>query len=617
MCGFFSAFGDGPDLRQGTRDARFAAALAHRGPDDYQTLRRARYEVMFWRLSIVDQAGGKQPMMSADGAVAVLFNGEIYNYRALRSELATRGYAFRSSSDTEVILAAYETWGRECFERLEGMFAGCVIDERANRIVLARDRLGVKPLYFQRDAAGLRVASEQKALLAWSGASPQIDRGSVLRYLVFQTILGTRTLFRGVAKVPAGHVLEFDFHTRLLVGAHRIAPTRTQLPGHDYDEYAEAVRQCVTEHVRLALDTEHPWCMHLSGGLDSNLLLGLARRLDPAREIVCVSSLVGGETDPEWPLIRESAERQRVRLRVATIDEAAFFGVLDEAIFYLDEPVGDPGVVAQFIVDRMAAEESKVVFSGQGADEMFFGYVRNLAAYLLAIGALRPGGPGLHENAREFLRGWEGFLDAMMATGDASVEFAYFRKLCRFDPFAPADDASPEFVDGLRELALETYLELLAQSDSLHDFMLRAETRIQLPALLQMEDRASMRYSLEARVPLCTTSVLDLASAAQLDWKFRDGCPKGVLRDVFRDVVPEHVLRRKAKVGRPIPLGAWLRGARADAYLEPLRDKKELFAELTGMDFVGYALGRRGPYDRSAWAALSLAKWIDLYRVSV
>jgi asparagine synthase (glutamine-hydrolysing) len=612
MCGFFGVFGSRMHGTAQTVGRTVAASLAHRGPDDYQVFERDLYEVMFWRLSIVDQLGGKQPMVSADGKTVVLFNGEVYNYKALRRELEVQGYAFRTASDTEVIVAAYQVWGHACFRRFEGMFAVCIIDEAAGRIVLGRDRLGVKPLYFESDGAGLRVASEQKALVAWSQTSPQLDRESALRYLVFQTIPGVRTLFRGVSKVPPGHVVEFDLKTFILLGVHRIPSVRTTPRPASYAEYAEAVRRTVSEHVRLALDTDHRWCLHLSGGLDSNLLLALARDLSPDREIVCVSSVVGGDADPEWPFIRESAERQRARLRVVTIDPASFFEALDDVIFYLDEPVGDPGVVAQFLVNRVAAEESKIVYSGQGADEMFFGYVRNLAAYVLASGDV-----AIHPNTTEFLRGWEPFLQSMTENRGRSVEFAYFKKLCRFDPFVPSDDASPEFLEAVRAIALETFLELLEPSSSLNDFMLRAETRIQLPALLHMEDRASMRYSLETRVPLCTTSVLDLAAAGELDWKFRDGCPKGVLRDAFRDVIPEHILRRKQKIGRPIPLRAWLEEAPGAAYVASLKNKRELFWDLTGMDFVQYALMRSNQYDRSAWAALSLAKWIDLYGVAV
>lgn len=623
MCGFFGQFSTAsPDLTP-EKKARLSALLAHRGPDDFGFVSGSSFCAMFWRLSIVDQVNGKQPMISADGKKTVLFNGEIYNFRLLRSQLEAEGARLRTDSDTEVILAAFERWGSGCFARFEGMFAICLVDETARRIYLVRDRLGVKPLYYRLGKGRLTVASEQKAILAVTGEPARLDRGAFREYLVFQTVISEDTLFEGIKKAPAGHVLVFDLDGLNLKARERIERPEPALC-HSYADFRRQIEERVREQAGLALATDLPICFHLSGGFDSNTLIALCRSLDPEREFTCISSLVGAEQDPEWEFIRRSAEFHRSRLKTVEVSEESFFGILDDVLYYLDEPVGDPGVVAQFLVNRLAREESKIVFSGQGFDEMFFGYMRNLAAFVLGERgpqALITGTrefQALPETSRQFFTGWEGFLASMAADASAGTELAYFKKLCRFDPFSRrADSLGEDFRAPLHALSEDLFRKLRSSSDTLQQFMFAAETKVQLPALLHMEDRASMRYSLETRVPFCTAAIIDAASRADIRWIVRDGCPKGVLRDIFNPILPGHIVFRRQKVGRPIPLRRWLEKRREGWNLEKIQKKSELFRELTGADFVSYALNSSNPWDRSLWAVISVSQWLDLYQVSV
>jgi len=623
MCGFLSAFGEARQKYICLDRKERAGLLSHRGPDDFQTLTRDLCEILFWRLSIVDEQGGKQPMVSPDGRVVVLFNGEIYNFRDLRRELVENGATFATRSDTEVIQKAYEAYDIECFRRFEGMFAVCVIDERKNRIVLARDCLGVKPLYFQDGSGGLIVSSEQKALVAGSTSSPRLNRKAFLQYLVFQTVLESGTLFEGISKVPPGSVVIFDLNSLRLVSVHENKPLETLTVPASYREYREALHELLLEQVGLTLETPLKISFHLSGGIDSNTLVSMCRHLDPGREITCVTSVVEGDKDPEWELIRQSAETYRVDLRKVSLSDKNFFEAFEDVMFYLDEPTGDPGVVAQFLVNEKASQEGRIVFSGQGLDEMFCGYLRDLVSYVVdrhGLGALN-GKTDAHKRlpaaTRGFFRGWEDFLEGIRRYSTISPQLILFKKLCRFDPFDRPAGLADEFWLPLREIALDTFLRLQSQSRDLHDFMINAETTIQLPSLLHMEDRASMRHSLETRVPFCTSSVLELSRKGRLDWSFKNGVPKGIIRDIFDDILPRHISRRLQKVGRPIPFRRWLHGDYGKTCLEDLKEKRELFRELTHTDILEYALNHPNPYDRTAWALLSLSKWMDLYRVTV
>jgi asparagine synthase (glutamine-hydrolysing) len=270
----------------------------------------------------------------------------------------------------------------------------------------------------------------------------------------------------------------------------------------------------------------------------------------------------------------------------------------------------------------MCAEHGKIVFSGQGLDELFFGYIRDLATYVWSAHGPQSLIAGnapferLPKTTQQFLDGWEGFLRSMTSGPDPA--FALFRKLCRLDPFAaPAANGRAKFLTELQGAALRTYGEMHAAAPGVHEFMLAAETEIQLPALLHMEDRASMRYSVESRVPFCNSSMLDVARSVDLKWKFVNGEPKGLLRHAFGDLLPRHILDRKQKVGRPIPLSHWLDQPVGAPYKRHMENARDLLRDLTSTDLVEWATTTTNPYDRMKWAVLSLARWIDVYGVAV
>lgn len=621
MCGFLAQFGPQAALAAPAVSDQLASALAHRGRDDFQTLSGSAYRIWSWRLALVDPLASQQPLRSSDGRVAVLLNGEIYNYRDLRSQLQQEGASFRTQGDTEVVLEAYRRWGPSCFQSFEGMFAICIVDDQKGEILLARDPLGIKPLYYAQKENALWVASEPKALFAAGAASPALDREALPSYLLFQTVLGTRTLFRSIQKVAPGRFLRFHLRTLARIGDGSLLPRPMPSPKHEEESRALA-REILLESARKTFDTDLPLAFHLSGGLDSNLLVSLFRHLHPGREFVCLSSLIEGESDAEWAYIREFAALHGGKMEKTVVNSKVFFDSLDEVIYYLDEPAGDPGVIPQFHVNKLCALRGKIVLAGHGLDEMFFGYIRNLAAAVgseRGVGALDARGrefAALPADTRAFFQGWEEYLQPMSDSNGRSMAQTYFRKLCRWDPFAPSA-GTEKLSEDLRRQALETCEALEREAPSLGDFMLAAETRIQLPALLQMEDRASMRYTVEARVPFCNPSVMALAQAIPLSWKLRNGVPKGLLRAAFEDLLPPSVLSRREKVGRPIPLSRWLEEPAGRPFRQQLETNRELFRDLTSCDLVQQARDTRRPHDRLLWGLLSLSRWMDLYRVSV
>ncbi len=595
----------------------------HRGRDDFQTLSGSGYRMWSWRLALVDRLSSQQPMSSPDARVTVLFNGEIYNHRALRSQLKAEGVTFRTDGDTEVVLEAYRRWGISCFQQFEGMYAICVVDEDLQKIILGRDPLGIKPLYLCRGRDALWISSEPKALFAAGAAAPALDREALSSYLLFQTVLGRKTLFRSIEKVPAGCLCTFSLTLLEPIETRSTLPEQTLRSPKTYEEARGIIREALLESARLTFDTDLPFSFHLSGGLDSNLLVSLFRHLHPGRVAHCVSSLIEGEKDREWAYIRQFGVLHGCELDSAVVDSEAFFATLDEVTYYLDEPAGDPGVVPQFLVNKLCSDHGKIVVTGHGLDELFFGYIRNLAVGVLTeygTEAIHPHSERfglLPADTRAFFQGWEDYLESMAKPEDAPVTLRYLRKLCRLDPFAPPNGDGETLRRDLQRLALDTHEALAREASSIGAFMLSAETRIQLPPLLQMEDRASMRYTVEARVPFCHASVLNSAKGIPWLWKLHDGVPKGLIRDAFQDLLPPPVLSRKEKVGRPIPLNRWLDEPAGRPFRQQLEAKRELFRDLTSCDLLQRVRENSRPHDRLLWGLLSLSRWMDLYRVSV
>jgi asparagine synthase (glutamine-hydrolysing) len=606
ICGIASARGTvDPD-----RLARMSATLVHRGPDSDGAFLDGGVGLAARRLSIIDLDTGDQPIANEDGTVVVVQNGEIYNYRELLRELERAGHVFRTRCDTEVLVHAYEEWGTRFAERLRGMFAVAVWDERERRLVLARDRFGIKPLYYRAVGDELAFASELRAL-----PRGEIDSDALECFLAFNSIPAPYSIFREVRKLPQGQLLVWRDGTHTLERYARPAPARAEdVRGDEEAELVEELRARLRDSVRAHLVSDVPVGVLLSGGVDSCTLAALAaaEANSPLRTFS-----IGFEerTFDELADARLVAERYGTvhRELVLRPDAALLLPALADAF---DEPFADSSALPTYLVARLAAEDVKVALSGEGGDELFGGYY-TYAADLLAqrfgglAARLRPVIDRLPTStrrasfdyrAKRFVRvahlpplerhhGWKEIF-----SDDARAELRGLRS--QFDP-----------VDVLRTRFAETAgAELLAR---LQDVDLGIYL---VDDLLVKTDRASMAHSLEARVPFLDSVVVGFALSLPTRHKVRGLRKKVLLRKAVEPLLPREVVHGR-KRGFSIPAAAWLRGE-----LEPFARDTLSPDTLRRQGFLRHEPVRRlldehvaGKHDwsRQLWGLLAFTLWYE------
>lgn len=602
-------------------------SLSHRGPDAGGLWTAPGVGLAHRRLSIIDLAGGDQPIGNEDGSVQVVFNGEIYNYQDLRTELEARGHRFRTRSDTEVLVHLYEELGEGLVDRLRGMFAFALWDASRRRLLLGRDRLGIKPLYLYRDGEKLLFGSEMKALLAHPAVPRSIDPEALEDYLALGMVPGARAIFKGVEKLPPAHTL-------------MVAPGRWGGPPRRYwrlriepeegrtaDDWAEAVRAEVDEAVRLHLIADVPVGAFLSGGLDSSVLV--ASCAGKTRGPLQTFSIGFREAAfNELPLAREVADRYGTRHveEIITPDAA---GILDELSYFYDEPFADSSAVPTFLVSQLAGRSVKVVLSGDGGDEAFGGYARY--AHDLVEAALRCRLPAwLRRSALGPLsRAWPK-ADWMprplraktrlanLAT-DAASAYANTMTLCR--PPLRRQLLAPDVAATLNghepgRIIRGAFAEA-PPGDALAG-MIAADVAVVLPDdFLVKVDRASMAHGLEVRPPLLDHKLLEMAARIPSRWKVRGRRQtKWILRHACRERLPESVLRG-AKHGFEIPVNAWLRGPLRGAFEEGVLAREARVSDLVNQGearrLFREHLAGRGRHGSVLWGLLALARWADRY----
>ena len=604
ICGVVSANGSADPERV----ARMSGTLVHRGPDSAGEFSDGTAALAARRLSIIDLETGDQPIANEDGTLHVVQNGEIYNYRDLRRELERAGHRFRTRGDTEVLLHLYEQHGDGFAERLRGMFAIAIWDAPRRRLVLARDRFGIKPLYY-RDAAGeLAFASELRAL-----PRGEIDLDAVEAFLAFNSIPAPLTIFRDVRKLPAGHLLLWeDGRTRLERFARPAPVPVEELRDDEEAELVEELRSRVRDSVRAHLVSDVPVGVLLSGGVDSALLTALAA--DESGEPLRTFSIGFEERSfDELADARRVAERYGTRHRELVLrpDAALLLPALAEAF---DEPFADSSALPTYLVSELAASDVKVALSGEGGDELFGGYY-TYAADLLAqrVGGLarlaRPvverlpsstGRASFDYRAKRFVRaahlpplerhhGWKEIFSR-----DARAELTGRRSSfdpvdllrARYDETRGADELAR-----LQDVDLGTYL---------------------VDDLLVKTDRASMAHSLEARVPYLDTVVTNLALALPTRHKVRGLAKKVLLRKAAEPLLPREIVHGK-KRGFSIPAAAWLRGelepfARETLSAETLR-RQGFFQPETTQRLLDDHVSGREDLSRQLWGLLAFTLW--------
>jgi asparagine synthase (glutamine-hydrolysing) len=626
MCGIAGAFyADSSRPPDASVLKLMGDAIAHRGPDAEGFLAEPGVGLVHRRLSIIDLAGGDQPIGNEDGSVQIVFNGEIYNYQPLRAGLEARGHRLRTHSDTEVIVHLYEEEGERLVERLRGMFTFAIWDRPRRRLLLARDRLGIKPLYIYRDAEKLLFASELKAILAHPGVPRRINPLAVEDYLAYGMVPGPRSIFQGIEKLPPAHTLlvraeDWQARPRRYWHLHFDADTRP-----NQDEWLEAVRAKVDEAVRLHLIADVPVGAFLSGGLDSSTVVGSAVGA-AAAPIETFAIGFPEEAFSELPYARAVADRFGTRHTEHVVTPDAV-GLLDRLVHHFDEPFADSSAVPTFLVSELAARRVKVALSGDGGDEAFGGYARY--AHDLKEAAVRRRLPvwlrrGLGQMARVWPKAdWlprplraKTFLSNIAL--DPDLAYANTIQVCR-QPLRRRL-LSAQVTAGLNghlpEASVCAGYASAPHGNALAG-MIAADVATLLPDdYLVKVDRASMAHGLEVRPPLLDHELLELTARMPSDLKIRDGETKWVMKRAFHDRLPE-IVRTRPKQGFEIPVDAWLRGPLREMVEEAVFSPRARIGDLIEQP-AARALYRShrsgvGRHGQVLWGLLVLARWCDRY----
>ncbi len=591
---------------------RMCQAIAHRGPDGQGVLVDGPVALGMRRLSIIDLAGGWQPIGSEDGGVQVVFNGEIYNYRALRAELEQLGHHFGTRSDTETIVHGYEAWGDGVLSRLRGMFAIALWDRPRQRLLLARDRLGIKPLYLWPTAGGVAFGSELKSLALLPGFPTDPDPTALLRFLALGYVPDPLCIWSGVRKLAPGHLAVWQ-PGQELVEREWWSPLVPERTGIGEEEAREEVARLLEDAVGCHLESEVPLGAFLSGGVDSSAVVAQMARLAGGR-VRTFSIGFGEEAFNEAP----HAARVAAALgtdhteRVLTPDNDA---LVQELVLGFDEPFADSSALPTWLVSQLAREQVTVALSGDGGDELFGGYTRyqEVRQGGLESSLLRHAASPVARRLPHGARGRQYLLNlGRTPIGRYASTVAL--------PALPEEGGvvRPELTGEAHRLEhlLATLFAQTAGRD-LSARMALVDVLSYLPGdILTKVDRMSMRVSLEARVPLLDHHFAEFALSLPTRLKFRDGVGKWIFREAIKPLVPPSVLQ-KPKQGFGVPIGAWLRG--------PLRHR---VAALRNADSPIHAWCDRtatrrildehqaGRRDHSAqiWRLLVLHLWLGAHR---
>jgi len=590
--------------------------LRHRGPDGEGAWQHERRSVglAHRRLSIIDLATGDQPMTDAAGNW-ITYNGEVYNYIELREELGAEN--FQTTSDTEVVLAAYRRWGKDCVTHLRGMFAFALWDEARQELFCARDRFGIKPFYYATAGDNYYFASEVKALLPFVDKI-ETDVEGFKDYLAFQFCLAGKTLFKGIKELLPGHTLS------VRNGAVEIKRYWEVYYELDFDHtskyFDERLRELLPESVNLHLRADVPVGTYLSGGLDSSAVASIASRQSNGDFKAFTGKFSFSEDYDESRYARALAEWRGFSLHEIDITAADFIENIRKVIYHLDYPVAGPGSFPQYMVSQLAAKHRKVVLGGQGGDEIFGGYTRYLIAYFeQCIKAAIDG----TINDGKFIVTYESIIPNLTALHNYKPMLQEF---WREGLFEDMDRRYFRLINRAPLLRDEIHWNLLGDyspfetfqtvfngnnvgKESYFDRMTHFDFKTLLPALLQVEDRVSMAHGLESRVPFLDHPLVEFAATMPSNVKFKDGTMKQVLKDAVRTELPDAIIDRKDKMGFPTPLTEWINGEARDFVQDTLTTRPALSRDFVDNQKLISGLDKEPKFGRKVWGLLCLELW--------
>ena len=605
MCGICGVAGGDPAAGRLLVD-RMCAAMVHRGPDDTGTVQREGVALGMRRLSIIDVAGGHQPMHNEDSTVWLVQNGEIFNHRELRTRLVAAGHVFTTASDTEVLVHGWEEWGEQMVERLNGQFAFCVLDVRAKSLFLARDRMGIKPLHYAISGDRLVFASELKALLRDPALRGGVDPVALDAYLAYEFVPSPRSIVRGISKLRPGHTLTWSLTERDVKIRQYWAPSlNLDLDGGalDVDAECERLRDVLRESVRKELLSDVPLGVFLSGGIDSSAVTAMMTQL--GGDVKSFSVGFSERSFDEAPYARQVARHLGTDHRELTLEPAMMLDLVPRLPSLLDEPLGDASIIPTYLLSAFTREHVTVALGGDGGDELFAGYP-TLQAHRLAT---------YYTRVPRLLR--RGLVEPVVRRLPVS------RRNLSFDFRAKRFVAGAELPVAERHLswmgsfpARGVVESEFAEVDPLNQvLMLDMRYYLENDILVKL-DRASMMASLEGRVPLLNNDFVAYATALPMRMKLRGLRSKYLLKRALRGILPDDILDRPKK-GFGIPVAEWFRGPLREqllSVLSPERIRREGFFE-PGMvaRLVDDHLAGRRDNRKQLWTLFAFESWFDGY----
>lgn len=623
MCGFVGIINKNGLDAESNILRKMAATIHHRGPDEEGIMVEGPVGFFHKRLSIIDLSTGQQPMTFHN--CTIVFNGEIYNYVELRKELISKGHEFCTTSDTEVILHLYIEFGEEFVNLLNGMFAFIIFDRRKNKLLIARDHFGIKPLYWYHDNQKVVFGSEIKALLAHPEIAAESDTGNLYEYLTFQFVIGEGTMFRNIFKVKPGHYMTMNLNSWDINTVKYWEPNFKLDLFHTEEYFIVELQKILDETISQQLRSDVPVGTYLSGGLDSSLVTIMASKfLDKPIKSFSGAFNEGPEFN-ELEYARIAAKEANAELFEIFPTEQEFIDLMPKLIYHLDEPVAGPGLFPQYIVSKLASKHVKVILGGQGGDEIFGGYARYMIAYLeqavkgaifesneegehiVSLSSILPNLPSLRQYVPMMKSFWnDGAFEPM--------DRRYYNLINRMG--STISFLHPEFLHERDDNAIfNKFSDNFNNSDTKSYFnkMTHFDMSGSLPGLLQVEDRVSMAVSIESRVPLLDRRIVDLVSRMPAGMKFKGGEMKYILKKTIKDFMPGKIMDRKDKMGFPVPLHIWSKNKAKGFIMDTLLSKNAKERNIINTKYIEKLINSEQPFSRGLWGLISLELWYNQF----
>ena len=619
MCGICGVF----NLQSGepvSRDliAQMTDLISHRGPDESGMYLNGPVGLGSTRLSIIDLSNGHQPMSNETGDVWIVFNGEIWNYKALRKEFLEKGHRFRTNSDTETIIHAYEEYGVDCIAHLHGMFGLAIWDVTRRRLLLARDRVGKKPLYYTRVDGNLVFASEIKSLLCHPQVKRRADVQALADFLSVRYVPGPATLFANISKVLPGHLILFENGE---IKEHCYWDfTFGKTEDHPVEDYIQGIRQHINRAVEERLMADVPLGAMLSGGVDSSIITGIMSQLmnEPVKTFAVGFDVPGYSELPYARLVAQHFGTEHHDLIVKCSDLSAYWPLLT---WHRDEPVSEPSDIGVYLVSKLAKQYVKVVLSGEGGDELFAGYPKYIVDWLARYYQILPA-PMRDQLISPLLERLPYNMRKLKMTARALSQpaperwmnwFGVFNGQLKNNLLSASTKAS---VDNDSSQAFRRWLEKNPQRDDLSS-MLYLDTKIWLPDNLLMKgDKMTMAASLESRIPLLDYKLIEFAASIPSHIKVKPFKTKYLLKRAYADFLPESILTRK-KMGFNVPISNWFRGEQRNLITRLLLSERARSRGFLSNEFVASLLSDhlegRTQYGNQLFILASLELWFRVF----